>query len=216
MTRIRNKLQFSDALDMEFSWRLKEIDDLRQLIKTSQSIRQRTLLRAGLAMLYAHWEGFIKAASELYLNYLAHKKIPYQELRLCLVALGLKGYVNTIEVSGKAESNMAAVKFITENLSKPAKLPFKDSIETGSNLSSANFKMIADWIGVDAEPYLIHSQFIDSSLVGRRNQVAHGESIDLEFDDYKNLSEEVIKLLRYFKVDLENSVVNEKYLMVNA
>lgn len=215
MTRLRNEVDFVSALDREFAWRLKEIDDLKKSIRAANLSHRRTLIRAGLALLYAHWEGFVKASSELYLNYLAHKKIPYQELRLCLVALGLRGHLATVGVSSKAESNILAVKFIMNNLDKPAKLPFKDSIDTSSNLSSTVFKTIAEWIGVDSNPYMAYSQFIDSSLLERRNKIAHGEAIDLEIDDYYTLTNEVIKLIRFFKTDLENSAINKLYLTIN-
>ena len=59
--RTINELQ--DALDSTLSWRRVELSALKGMIEQHESRSQslpagRSLRRAGIAMLYAHWEGF--------------------------------------------------------------------------------------------------------------------------------------------------------------
>lgn len=68
--KIRTLGQLQDALDSEMSWRLKEIADLKSNVKSTSGLARSTLIRAGTALLYAHWEGFIKAASSAYVLFL--------------------------------------------------------------------------------------------------------------------------------------------------
>jgi len=55
--KIRTLSQLEDFLDREFSWRLKEIADLRFLARFSGRLRKNTMVRAGVPLLYAHWGG---------------------------------------------------------------------------------------------------------------------------------------------------------------
>jgi len=151
MTKIRTANQLQDTLDNEFAWRLKEIHDIRVAARRADSASQKTFVRAGVALLYAHWEGFVKASAEAYVNYLACKGLRYEELRSCFVALGVKGHLNQIRSSAKSEVTVSALDFILTELGRRAELPMRDSVDTESNLSSAVFRNIAGWIGIDAE-----------------------------------------------------------------
>ena len=68
--KIRTTEQLVDEMAAEISWRRKELTDLRYLVESSsgRKIRQDVMTRAGVALLYAHWEGFVKAAAEMYLE----------------------------------------------------------------------------------------------------------------------------------------------------
>jgi hypothetical protein len=87
-----------DALDSEYSWRLKEIANLKLSVRREQSLPQTTLIRAGVAIVYAHWEGFIKAASISYLEYVNSLGLTYGELKTCFAVLGMKSHLNTLIV----------------------------------------------------------------------------------------------------------------------
>jgi MAE_28990/MAE_18760-like HEPN len=66
MKRLQTQNQLQDFLDAELSWRVKEISTLKAAIKSSAFISEQTLVRASVALLYAHWEGFIKSAATGY------------------------------------------------------------------------------------------------------------------------------------------------------
>ena len=57
--------QLSDKLSDELSWRKKELSELKSLVEIRDISlpRHNALVRSGVVILYAHWEGFIKSAS---------------------------------------------------------------------------------------------------------------------------------------------------------
>lgn len=61
---IRTTDEFLAKVDAQLIWRRKELTDLRVLVQGSSgnAIPQSMLIRAGIALLYAHWEGFVKTA----------------------------------------------------------------------------------------------------------------------------------------------------------
>jgi len=124
-------------------WRIKEISSLRLSAKGLSSISQPTIVRARIALLYAHWEGFIKNASTAYLNFITNQGIKYEDLKSCFVVFGLKGYLNTLAASRKAEANGKAIDFILDQMNKPAKITLASAIDTESNLTSKVFDNIA-------------------------------------------------------------------------
>ena len=79
--RTLNSLQ--DFLDEEIAWRIKEIADLKMSVRSSSEAHRKTLIRAAIPLLYAHWEGFVKVASEGYLNYVNSQKLRYDQLEYC-------------------------------------------------------------------------------------------------------------------------------------
>jgi MAE_28990/MAE_18760-like HEPN len=58
--KLRTLSLLQDYLDGELAWRIKELADMKYSVKKAESDRKRTVIRASLALLYAHWEGFIK------------------------------------------------------------------------------------------------------------------------------------------------------------
>jgi hypothetical protein len=214
MTKIRTAVLLQDALDRDFAWRLKEIDDIRKEVRCNISFRKRTFIRAGVALLYAHWEGFVKTGADNYVNYLSCQGLRYRELQDCLIALGLKAHLNMIAESSRFAASTSAVNFILRELDNLAKLPMKDAIETRSNLNSEVFQEIAGWIGVDTAKYETKFNLVNESLVKRRNQIAHGEFLEIDDNAFHDFVDETLLLLRWFKTDLENAIAVNSHFAV--
>ena len=70
---LRTIEQLSDHISNDLAWRKKELSEIKALIETRRfsSQRHRALVRSGILILYAHWEGFIKSASRYYLEYVS-------------------------------------------------------------------------------------------------------------------------------------------------
>lgn len=211
MNKIRTSLQAQEEIDKEFSWRLKEIADLKSSIKSTKSIRKDTLIRAGIPLLYAHWEGFVKKSSEIYLNYISNQRLSYDELETNFIVHGVKGQVNVLKNSNNVKINIAIIDFLLEELEKRASIPYGNVIDTKSNLNSSVFEDIIYLLGFETSKYEARYNFIDESILKRRNFIAHGEYLDIKYDDYEELSKNVIILLRQFKTDIENSLALEAY-----
>lgn len=211
MSSIRTEAQLQDILDKEFSWRLKEISDLKFLVKSGQNIRTTSALRAGIPVLYAHWEGFIKNAAASYIEYVNNQRLPYSELKSCFIVLGIKRHLDTLADSKSAIGLVGALEFVRSNMDEQAKLKVNSVVRTESNLSSKVFSNIGVAIGLDLQWYEPRYNLIDESLLKRRNSIAHGEYLDVAADGFWSLANEVILLLRSFKTDIENAVALKAY-----
>ena len=211
MTKIRTAVQLQDLLDDEFSWRLKEIHDIRSASKTSSFDSRKTLIRAGIALLYAHWEGFVKAGAEAYVNYISCKGLQPSELRSCFVALALKKHLHKFTSSNRSAASISALDAILSEVDKPVRLPISNSIDTQSNMSSVVFKDIAGWIGLDPGRYSTKFHLLDESLLKRRNRIAHGNYLELDEADFDKLVDQVVQLLRWFKTDIENALATKAF-----
>ena len=65
--KIKNIEELEDRIDGELAWRKKELISIKNDIRSSENkdISERSrLIRSGIAMLYAHWEGAIKSLAE--------------------------------------------------------------------------------------------------------------------------------------------------------
>jgi hypothetical protein len=208
------RTQVDHYLDRQFAWRIQEIDTIKKLCRSRRDIREQTVIRAGVALLYAHWEGFVKTSARGLLNYVLSQRKTYVELRHCYVAHGLRGKLNTVTNSGSHIARTEAVKFIRENLNSRARFSWSDVINTKANLSSKVFANIAEAIGLDKTKYELRYTFIDIELLKRRNQIAHGEraGTELEPDQFCALADEVIQLLRLVKADVQNIATLGSYL----
>lgn len=213
MSKVRTSIELQDLLDREFAWRIKEISDLRSAVRAAAAGSERTLIRAGIAMLYAHWEGFVKTASELYLAFLTAQGVPYGKLQRCYIAFGMKGRISQMAQAKKPQAAREVVDFLLDSLGQPARIAARGAIDTESNLRSHVFSAIAGWLGIDASIYETKYTFIDNSLCDRRNSIAHGEFLDVGLKEYVELSDTVIGLIRGFKTDLENMVTLKSYLV---
>lgn len=211
--KVRTLNELQTALDQEMAWRIKEIGVFK-VGAGSNGFHRKPYIRAGVALLYAHWEGFIKNSSEIYLSYVESRALPYRELKSCFVVFGLKGKINTLVESRKSLPNIEAVDFIFSKLGETAKLQFSSAVSTESNLTSKVFSNIAASINIDTSPYETKFHLIDSSLVDRRNKVAHGEFLDVAGDDFSRLVDDVLGLMRQYKTDIENAASLEGYKRV--
>jgi hypothetical protein len=210
MPKIRTVGQLQEALDAEMSWRIKEISDFK-LIAKRQPATSNTFTRAGVALLYAHWEGFIKIASEAYLNFVDNQGHIYRDLKTCFAVFGLKGRLALLSDSRKAKPNIEALEFVLAELDKPARMTLSNAIDTEANLTSNVFANIAASLDISIAGYETKFNLIDESLVNRRNKVAHGEYLDLAPSDFMMLADEVLQMMRSYKTDIENSASLKSY-----
>lgn len=210
---IRTTDQLVDKIAQELIWRRKELTDLRALVQQfrDEPLRARVLIRGAVALLYAHWEGFVKASASHYLEYVASTRLPYRRLSANFVALTLRAKFTELGASGKVSSANAIADFFCTAMDRQANVPYKKIIDTKSNLSSSVLQDIVAALGLDQSQFSTRLKFIDSNLVNPRNHIAHGEALDLTSDEYMVLHEEVISLIETFRNEIENASVLRRY-----
>ena len=54
--KIRTEDELQDVIDSEIAWRKKELSAVKANINTARNFAKNTALRAGITLLYAHWE----------------------------------------------------------------------------------------------------------------------------------------------------------------
>lgn len=210
MAKIRTLDQLQEKLDTEMGWRIKELSHFKIATRSNKD-SARTFVRAGVALVYAHWEGFIKTASENYLSYVVYQGHIYRDLKTCFAVFGLKGKLSALNDSRKTRPNIEALEFVLAEMDRPARMSMAGAIDTESNLTSKVFQNIAASIDIDTAPYETRFKLIDESLVNRRNKVAHGEYLDLEIEDFIALADDVIQMMRSYKTDIENAASLKSY-----
>lgn len=210
---IRTTEQLIDKVAQELVWRRRELTDLRALVQQfrDEPLRLRVLVRGAVALLYAHWEGFVKASASHYLEYVASTRLPYRRLAANFVGLTLRTKFAELGASEKISSANALADFFCTALDHQARVPYKKVIDTKSNLSSTVLQDIIAALGLDGSQFATRLKFIDSNLVNPRNHIAHGEAIDLTVDEYLLLHDEVITLIEIFRNEIENASVLRRY-----
>ncbi|MDH4394626.1 MAG: MAE_28990/MAE_18760 family HEPN-like nuclease [Limnobacter sp.] len=206
MSKVRTVNQLQEILDNEFSWRIKEIASLKIVVRTSTNLSKSTAVRAAIPLLYGHWEGFIKNASNYYLEFINGQSLKYKELKSCFIVFGVKQKINNLINSKSSDLSISTLEFLRDELNEKAKLKIDSAIRTEFNLSSKVFENIAKSIGLSTRAYEARYNLIDESLLRRRNLIAHGEYLDVDSNGFRELADEILQLLRSYKTDIENAV----------
>jgi hypothetical protein len=123
----------------------------------------------------------------------------------------MKGKINSLVESRKSQPNIEAMEFIFSQQEEIAKLQISSAVDTESNLTSKVFANIAGSLDIDVTPYETKFHRIDTSLVDKRNKVAHGEFLDVEGRDFSILVDDILGLMRQYKTDIENAASLERY-----
>jgi hypothetical protein len=199
-------------LDEDMVWRIKEVHQFKTAVEGANGKNVDAHIRAGVSMLYAHWEGFVKGAANAYVNYLSHRANRNNELKPCFVALAMKAKLASASATSKSDIAIRTVTYLLDEMNKPARLPRSDAITAESNLSSTVFLNIIGWIGIDPAPYSSRFPLIDTTLLESRNKIAHGDYLHITADRFYVLTTEILEMMRWFKTDIENAVVRNLFL----
>lgn len=201
------------AISTDLVWRKKELTELRALVDSHEGkIRQRVLIRAAVALLYAHWEGFVKKASGHYLKYVAMQRANLDELQTNFLVLSARSSAAQASGVGGFKGGIDLAEFYLSCRGRRANVPHKKMIDTKSNLGSNVLKDILLMLGLDDSGFLTKMQFIDSNLVNPRNHVAHGEELHVSAGEYQELHGTVMALIEEFRSSVENAAVTKRYL----
>jgi hypothetical protein len=201
------------AIGEDLNWRRKELTELRGLIQAHRGeLKERVLIRAAVALLYAHWEGFVKRCGTYYLEFVSYQRVDCDKLAANFLALSARARAYEYVKRGDILTGIELAEFYMNCTGKQARVPYKKIIDTQSNLGSTVLKEIVAVLGLDATKFSTRFPFIDSSLVNARNHVAHGEALSVSYVEYETLHSDVMTLIHSFQNEVENSAVTKAYL----
>ena len=208
--KIKSENDLQDALDKEHAWRLKEIHDLKSLVKAKynqKSVEKNVFSRALILISYSHWEGFVKNASKYYLSYIQFLSLNQSQLSSRLVS----SFLFQSTLNKKRPDKIANILEGITNPSYKFTINIEELIDAESNLSSIILEKILSNIGIQTNAFITKSQYIDSVILKFRNDNAHGGIEYVDIDQSIDISERVLDLMSLFKTEIENALYQKKY-----
>lgn len=209
--RIRTLDQLSETLGDDLRWRKRELTTAKFMLEKSRSHEKEFMLRAGICLLYAHWEGFVKLAATSYVSFVALRGLRYRDLSANFVALGLRQQIRNAGQSNRPTIHTELTERLMSDLSERSRIDWENSVDTRSNLNGEALREILTLLGLSSEAYSSKEQLLDKKLLAKRNSVAHGDWVEIDPDDYDILHTEIIGLIDRFNTDVQNAAATEQY-----
>lgn len=210
---MRTIYEYSEALTADIAWRKKEISQFKLEAKSQKSgIPIPTLVRAGIPIVYAHYEGFTKCCATNYCAFLEEQR--EKTLHLSSFAIA-QAYKSQLDLAAQSSSTHLFAEFIdTIFMNKIQKsFPINSSINTESNLSSSVLEKMYKSFGIDYSRYTIADKaFIDTQVLEKRNKIAHGEKCNVDKDDFVRICNGIEELLERICTDFTNHVTLKAHI----
>lgn len=213
MKPIKALYQLQKQLDADLSWRKKELFAFKLLLDegSAEPAVLNYLIRAGLLLLYAHWEGFVKSASSYYLSYVVEKNQRLNEIKDNFIAIHLKKCFPGELPSRKVINLIKIVKFMRSDLGDTFVVNPERIIETESNLSAEVLAEIICTLGLDYAYYETKQVLINRKLVFWRNNIAHGQYLEVDYEEFAELYGSVIEMINEFKSQIETAATEKGF-----
>jgi len=201
--------QLTNLISEDFAWRRKELKLINDHVPIRSSSKQSAALRFSVPILYAHWEGFVKKSTEIYLEYVAKKYLKHNELKPQFIALSLSKKLGNLEIKN-LEEKAKTVDFLINEFDKNSNILTTNVIQTKSNLRYNILKEILFVIGIDESKFSKYESLIND-LVDARNNIAHGDFLRVDFNTFQIMFREVQDIMTLLKTEIENAALSEEY-----
>lgn len=196
---VRTVSELEDRLDAALAWRRIELQTLKSQIRaayksSTHSPLTRALSRSGIALLYAHWEGYVKEACQAYVDFVAKRRLKVAELNDGFLKVVLN-QLNKRSAAGDEAAVVALMEAVRTPDSARARIPKDTIVDTKSNLRSSVLGEILSCIGFDPDGFSTKNNLIDKTLCDGRNAIAHGRDYYPNPDEFDSLHDEVMAIL---------------------
>jgi len=213
MSKPYTKHDLSSIFDEDLIWRRKELSDIKSAIKAVDKYSKPPLLRALVAMSYAHWEGYIRTCANKYFEHLTLRKKPYIELERQFYVNSFLRRLDALHRSRVSlKERCKLINDILDGESDRFSYLNPDLIDTRSNLNTDVIKDICVICGVDSNHFEDNRFFLDVMLLKRRNAIAHGEQEPIQVNEIDDFVRRILALMGHFRNILENKVYTKGYV----
>lgn len=200
-----------DDISRDLDWREAEIASMRLLLSRRDiSSRQvGVLLRAAWALLYAHYEGFIKYCLTLFYEEISARSVKCENLPIPTQIFALAKILKQIRTMPPAEMINEVTNFQSRHLDSFASFP---EVDTDSNLWPET--LIALLISADLDSRTVEKNHQKlATLVARRNEIAHGQkNFIAEFGYYRTYETAVYEVMYDLALQVEERLASNPYL----
>lgn len=217
---VRTVDELEDLLDNSLAWRKIELQALKTEIERAErnvpgAPLARALARGGVALLYAHWEGFVKEACQAYVDYVAKRKLLYKELNDGLLTSALTALQKKV-ATGSDVAKSAMLELVRTPESARARVPKSTIVDTKSNLRTEVLCDILTGVGFPVEAFQMKGNLIDLSLCDARNSIAHGRDHYPTEGDFTQLHAEILELMEDIRDLILSAVRLKSYRVVQG
>lgn len=206
--------ELGDNLADSLQWRRSELQVLRSQVRSiakrsESSPAGRSVLRSSVVLIYAHWEGFVKQACQSYLDYVAIRKLKYNELAAPLVETSVRGLV--ARASSNTDDLTTLARLVVGTGDARASIPRKGVVETRSNLRHDVLVDILGALGLEARDFSTEANLIDRELCDTRNDIAHGKNSFPDVGAVEQLFDRVLDMMERLRDLVMASAATKAY-----
>lgn len=203
------------TIDKQLVWRKKEINDVCSYVGENSKDISNSYNKMVICLLYSHWEGFARDVMRCFFKFLNQSRLKFKQLNsnfhICAALSQFHGFegsyaLNINYIRGYFDGSLDLDREFSCNLDK--------FCTTKSNLNSDVLKEICYKIGISYHPFSTKEKFIDSTLLGYRNAIAHGEYCIIEDKDIFHIKHMIVNIMQEFYDDVVDMIRNHKFLSI--
>ncbi|MBI5289474.1 MAG: hypothetical protein HY873_10940 [Chloroflexi bacterium] len=209
--KLRTLDQVTTAIDDDLAWRKRELTTAKFLWEGAREKERDVALRAAAVLAYAHWEGFVKEAARVFLNFVQFQGLDYCDLQPGVIALTLRSQLKIAEDASRVAVHTSVVAFLVSDLKRAAEIPWDTACSDIGNMTFQAFEDIARMLGIDCSRYATKARLIDERLVRTRHLIAHGKRVPVTETEAAEIHGLAVSLIEDFRVDSENALALASY-----
>lgn len=163
-------------------------------------------------MTYAHFEGFIKQAASIYLNYLSYARLKLSDAVPSVIAMELKAQLSSAVNTKNIEELIKVVNLLQNKPDERCSNLLNYKIETDANLNFTRLKNIAIALNLGYESYEPLEKMIDENLLATRNVIAHGAYLTIDEAGFLDLQGKILNIMEQFMNSITQAVATKSYM----
>ncbi|MFK3671761.1 MAE_28990/MAE_18760 family HEPN-like nuclease [Leifsonia aquatica] len=203
----------SDALDEDLVWRRIESQAILSQARNARGSARDAFIRAGVALLYAHWEGYTKNALGCYLRFVSRRKLRLSEMSVAFAGMAADHAARSDIGLNESGRRVAVARLLIEGAAERVSIPNRE-VNTQGNLNSDLCRELFNSFDLDFSLFATKDRLIDYNLLRVRNDVAHGRWSVISLESYEELHTEVLIMLETVRSIVVSAVDNSLYRRV--
>ncbi len=211
---MRTEEEFLHDLADALNRRRGEISNTRRVVhQFRDNVLEQTAARMAIPILYAQWEGFVKESLQDYIRFMEERDIQESRLHPSLLAYSWLPLARRLAGGLNFDKQTHIVLRALQVQERVAEFAAEErEINTESNLGFAVLEKLSKWFNIDIAPLHDKGKPLDA-LVGRRNNIAHGEQPQkIVAEDIDDLASFVLDILERFEGVLIDAVSTASYM----